>query len=119
MRTIGFFRILLALTAAGTLVLSLIPNTPKPPLDVPLLDKVEHALAYAVLTFLSVGSFRGRRRVVVIRSILICSAYGGLIEVLQGFTGRTVELADFFFDILGAGVGGVLGSLIHTHPSSP
>ncbi len=119
MRTLGFFRILLAVTAAGTLVLSLIPNTPQPPLDFPLLDKVEHAAAYAVLTFLSVGSFRGRSRVTVLRSILICSAYGGLIEILQGFTGRTVESADFFFDFLGAAVGGILGSLIHTDPSSP
>lgn len=102
------FRLFLTASAAGITLLSLLPDTPDIPVAVPFLDKIEHALAYAVLAFFAVGSFRGRRSRVIFWSILACSAYGGLIEIMQIYTGRNAEAADFLFDGFGALSGGLL-----------
>lgn len=102
--------VILILFATGILVLSLLPDVP---VNVQLfmgLDKVQHWLAYSVLGFLvllTINSRGGSLPVYYAICVFSCTMYGGLIEVLQGFTGRTPETADFFVNMFGAASGGV------------
>lgn len=65
-------------------------------------DKVNHALAFAVLAMLGCGSYPERRAPVLLGLL----AYGGLIELLQSFTGyRTAETLDVVADAVGLLVG--------------
>ena len=86
-------------------VMSLIPSPPPGPLLFPGLDKIEHGCAYAGLAFLRYfcRPVRERRR-----SLLIIAALfllGGGIEIVQGYTGRSPELADLAADFIGSLVG--------------
>ena len=101
---------LLILIASGILVLSLLPETPINIKFLMGLDKVQHWLAYAVLGFLVLLTINGRGGSLPLYyaiCVFSCTIYGGLIEVLQGFTGRTPETADFFVNMFGAAAGGV------------
>ncbi|MBN1685325.1 MAG: hypothetical protein JW852_01665, partial [Spirochaetales bacterium] len=40
--------------------------------------------------------------------VFSCTMYGGLIEVLQRYTGRTPDTVDFFVNMFGAATGGVI-----------
>lgn len=80
--------------------------TPNPPegLDTGW-DKLNHLLAFAALAFAAVMSFPvpGGTRLLMLFALL---AFGGSIEVLQGFVpGRTSEWKDLFADFAGI-VGG-------------
>jgi VanZ family protein len=100
----------LILFAAGILVLSLLPE---PPINIKFLmglDKVQHWLAYTALGFLVLLTINGRGGSLPLYfaiCVFSCTMYGGLIEVLQGFTGRTPETADFFVNMFGSAAGGV------------
>jgi len=63
-------------------------------------DKVLHALAFFVLSFLlnrSSSSIENR-----IRNMIALLAFGILIEILQSFTGyRTVSIGDVLADLIG------------------
>ena len=102
--------ILLIILATAILTLSLLPEIP---LDVKRfmgMDKVQHWIAYTGLGFLVLLTIRGGKRPLVFYfalSVFSCTMYGGMIEVLQGFTGRTPETADFFVNMFGAAAGGV------------
>jgi VanZ family protein len=102
--------VLLVLLASAILVLSLLPEVP---IDVEFLmglDKVQHWLAYAMLGFLVLITINKRGRSLLLFygiSVFSCTMYGGLIEVLQRFTGRTPETVDFFVNMFGAAVGGI------------
>jgi VanZ family protein len=103
--------ILLVILAAGILVLSLLPETPLSVTFLMGLDKVQHWLAYTCLGFLVLLTIQGRKGVLLLYfglSVFACTMYGGLIEVLQGFTGRNPDMADFFVNMFGAASGGVL-----------
>ena len=101
---------LLVLFAAAIIVLSLLPEVP---INVKFflgLDKVQHWLAYTVLGFLVLLTISGRGGSLALYyavCVFACTMYGGLIEVLQGFTGRTPDTVDFFVNMFGAAVGGV------------
>ena len=101
---------LLISVALAIMVLSLIPD--------PLLtfewmsgaDKVQHWIAYTLLGFivyLTIQSIHGRRILYIALSIFACTMYGGLIEVLQSFTGRNPDPIDFFVNMFGATVGSI------------
>ena len=102
---------LLVLLTTGILVLSLLP---KPPMSKSIfagMDKVQHWLAYATLGFLMYLTLLrpGSSRLLgFAATVLVCTLYGGLIEVLQGLTGRNSELADFFVNMFGAASGGIM-----------
>jgi VanZ family protein len=86
-------------------VLSLIPSHDLP--DVHMSDKVEHTLAYVALGFWF-GCVVVRRDLIWLGLVLV--AFGGLIELLQGWMelGRQADIKDLWADVLGVAVGLVL-----------
>jgi VanZ family protein len=106
------FRIaLLVLLALGILVLSLLPEVPVDGKFLLGLDKVQHWLAYATLGCLVLLTIRrkgGSLLLYYALSVFSCTMYGGLIEVLQGFTGRTPDTIDFFVNMFGSASGSVI-----------
>ncbi|WP_413658808.1 VanZ family protein [Maricaulis sp. D1M11] len=76
-------------------------------------DKVEHFLAFLVLTVLI--RLGWPRRSLILLSIIVLS-YGALIELVQGmdWVGRTSSVADFIAD--GAGVAAGLALIIALFP---
>jgi VanZ family protein len=80
-------------------------------------DIVLHFAAYLILGFLGVQSLIIRRITVrnFILIIIILSAalvaYGGLIEVMQQYTGRNTNLSDLAADFAGSLTGIVSGLL--------
>ncbi|MBN1698205.1 MAG: VanZ family protein [Spirochaetales bacterium] len=94
--------------AVFILVFSLIPKIIINPPGIDWFDKLLHTSVYTVLGVLSFLSFIGERRSVIQKAVLLVillSLYGGIIEVLQSFTGRTPDIFDFFSDSIGASVG--------------
>ncbi len=101
---------LLVLLAAGILVLSLLPEVPFDFKSLLGEDKVQHWLAYAVLGFLVLLTINRQGRSLLLYyaiSVISCTIYGGLIEALQNFTGRTPDPVDFLVNMFGAAVGAV------------
>ncbi len=98
------------------MLLSLLPD-PLFSLDwVSGMDKVQHWIAYATLgavVFLAIRTPGSKRLLFFVVSVFSCTLYGGLIEILQSFTGRTPDVVDFFVNMFGAAVGSVvaLGSV--------
>ena len=105
--SLGISRILTALVVAAILVASLIPIESPP--GGPYTDKIQHLAAYMLLGFLLFLATGKKGPAVVLASIGLCTAYGGLIEILQPLFGRSRELADWIVDFAGASVGTFLG----------
>ena len=72
--------------------------------EVHLSDKVEHAIAYAVLSACTCF-WLGRRR--LIAGILVTVGYGALLEIVQALsgTGRTASFLDGGANLIGACLG--------------
>lgn len=99
-------RWLFAMTAVIVMVLSLAPLDP----DAPSLgwDKANHMAAFALLAVLGCHAYPSRTGI-VLAGLLV---YGGLIEVLQSFTGyRRAEWADLLADALGLPLGWAVARL--------
>ena len=64
-----------------------------------LSDKGAHGLAFYGLAVAAIFAFP---RVPRWSIILVCSFSGGLVEILQGMTGRDAELLDWIADSIGA-----------------
>ena len=76
------------------------------PSEIALSDKLLHGIAYAVL---GVVAALAQRRPRVILTVLLLTAFGLLMEVLQDRTTyRTFDLADLYADALGAAIGVVV-----------
>lgn len=75
--------------------------------DVPGSDKVYHVLACAALAF-PLPFARPRFMIPVALAVAV---YGGLIELIQPYVGRSGEWADLFADAVGAIIGAGLGAL--------
>jgi VanZ family protein len=108
------WRILAAVVAVGILVLSLLPKPPEIPVGIRFSDKIAHFVAYLVLGFLVLTSISGRKgnpsalfAVLIVAGL--CVFYGGLIEILQTFTGRQPEFLDLTADLIGAIFGALVG----------
>ena len=103
MRTARLRRLLrIAFYAAAALVaaLSLAPAATLPATSIG--DKMEHAIAYAVLGLLGAASSVRD----AMRTILGLAAFGLIIEGLQTFSpGRSPDLLDAVADAIGAGLG--------------
>jgi VanZ family protein len=111
---VRFWRILAIVVAAGIAVLSLIPKPPEIPIGFHFADKIAHYIAYVVLSFLVFASVsEGKRIGASLTTVLVvaasCVIFGGLIEILQMFTGRRPELWDLVADLIGAVSGALLG----------
>ncbi len=82
-------------------------------LNIPHLDKAIHLFLFFVFAFLLVRGFTLQNRIMLLKkhfllfSLSIGISYGGLTEILQYaiFTGRTSDVLDFIFDIIGCCVG--------------
>ena len=90
----------LAILVTITIVcLSLIKVGPQP-ISFKFLDKIEHAIAYSVLSFLWIVAFRKSKRKII--PILGCISLGILLEFLQAQTGyRTFEVNDMLANTFG------------------
>jgi VanZ family protein len=89
----------------------LIPNPPELVSGLSFVDKIEHFLAFFILNLLFIIWLNGgefRRFTVLALSAVILAIYGALMELLQHFTGRTAEFADFIADLAGIVAGGLL-----------
>ncbi len=89
------------------LVLTLLPHGQTP--NTLGVDKLHHLLAFGALT-LPIGLLR--------RSLLwvaaLCSAIlGGLIEIIQPYTGRSGDLHDFLADLMGIGLAVLIILIYH------
>lgn len=90
------WRLALAIALGVVTALSLLPLGP----DAPTTgwDKTNHLLAFAVLAILAGLAWPAR----IGAAMTALLAYGGLIELLQSFTGyRSAEWADWLADALG------------------
>lgn len=102
-RRVVLARILTAAAAAGILAASLLPQPPR--IDRPGSDKIAHLAAYGVLAFAACAAAGRRRLRAALLVIALCTAYGGLIELVQPLVGRARELADLAADFGGASLG--------------
>jgi len=107
-RIILVIKVLFVGAFLGVTILSVLPT---PQVDGLESDKLNHLIAYAVLTLLLVLSLPGDRRLprgfwVALLSLLL---YGALIEVVQHYIGRQFDLMDMVANaagmLLGAGAG--------------
>lgn len=100
--------------AAGWLLIfliayiSLIPSPPAP-MRFPHADKLEHLIAYTLLMGWFCQIYSARRQRVYLA--LACIAYGGIIELLQGWSGyRSADWLDLLADSLGVALGWTLNT---------
>lgn len=95
---------------------SSIPQEGMPKIDIPGIDKLFHFAEYFVLGAILVRAFAGsfdkaNFKVICLLSILTASIYGGLDEFHQRFVpGRSPEIFDIFFDIMGSLSGALLSA---------
>jgi VanZ family protein len=85
--------------------------TPSPPhFETHVWDKLLHFTAYFGLAGLTALSIRRRR--VVLWAVLALIAFGGILEIVQGLTGRDAEWLDEAANTLGAILGALAGRMI-------
>ena len=106
-------RVVTAAVAVAIIVLSLLP-LPQPQLPgITFTDKILHALAYLLLSFLLFASqLPGPRPRLVLASVLGSLLLGGLLELIQPLALRRRELLDLAADLAGAGAGAVLALVL-------
>ena len=101
------FNIKLLITAilftAAVLVFTHLPQETIPsPLQKDGVDKLEHVLAYGVITFLFLTSFRTSPTILsALLLFLAVSVIGAFDELTQPFVSRTASIADLVADIVG------------------
>jgi len=95
-----------AMTILLGIVIAVLTLAPVSSRDVPGSDKLHHVLGFAALAF-PLPFARPRLAIPVVLGVI---AYGGMIELIQPYFGRSAEWGDFLADILGAALGGVLGA---------
>jgi VanZ family protein len=96
--------------------------TPQPPgMETAIWDKALHFTAYFGLAGLATVALDARKQ--ALWAVLSLAILGGVLEILQGFTGRDPSLYDEVANILGAGSGGCCGwlamSLLQSKPLVP
>jgi VanZ family protein len=105
-------RILLAVLSLLVLVLSLIPRPESVFGRLGAYDKVEHFTAYAVLGFFALRAAGRKGPLSFLAVVTCCTAFGGIIEIIQPLVGRSRELGDFLVDVAGAAMGVVVAALV-------
>lgn len=93
-------------TAVGvTAWFTLTPQPPPPPDQLSHFDKVQHFAAFGLMTVIGMAAFPKRRTVWLVLGL---TAYGGLIEIVQGYVGRDRNFGDFLADAGGVALGWLL-----------
>jgi VanZ family protein len=103
------FLVIVLLVVLG---LSLTPHPESVLGKLSLYDKAGHFAAYIVLSFFAVRSIGCRGALPFVLAITACTALGGLIEVIQPFVERRMELGDFLVDPAGSVTGATLSFLM-------
>ena len=96
--------------------LSLSSHPPVPDVDLPFRDKIEHALAYAVMVWLvawTLGDKKGLTAGGFGWGVVVAVLCGGALEILQATltSVRMAEWGDLLADVLGALIAWGLGLL--------
>lgn len=104
--------VFLAIVLLAVLGLSLSPRPEVVLGRLSLYDKAGHFAAYLVLGFLAFRAIDRRGALPLIIVIASCAALGGLIEIVQPFVGRRMELGDFLVDLGGAAIGAVVAAAV-------
>lgn len=99
--------ITLLVTAVLTVAMLWPINQPPPGPD--WADKIVHLIAFAALAF----PLARTGRFGLIPVFIGASAFGGIIEVLQPYFGRSADMQDWIVDTLGVGLGIVTAPLYH------
>ena len=116
MQTRFVFKILAAVVAVAILILSLIPKPPPMPVQALSADKIGHFIAYVILSLLLfLATAANLRLKIMVLITLSCSFYGGIIEILQSLAGRTPEVADLVFDVIGSICGTIIAIIVFKH----
>jgi VanZ family protein len=107
-RLARFARIALVVAAIGAFTLAILPTAPGPE---NMNDKVNHAFAFFVLSGLA---YAGWPRAGAVRIFVLLTAFGGLIEIVQGLDliGRDADIYDLFADMVGIVIGLVTARLV-------
>lgn len=98
------------LLAVSIAWLTLTPDPPTPDLNIPLADKLYHAMAFAALILPTALLYARSLKWILPLALL----FGGAIELVQHYTGREPEVADFLADVAGLGMGTVMGLALRT-----
>jgi VanZ family protein len=93
------------------LIASTISGNNIPKLDQTLFDKILHAIAYAILGFLLVNSFKKEKISTLLFIIIIGTIYGGLNEIWQLYIANRYAS---FYDGIANAVGMIIGTIL-TH----
>lgn len=103
--------IALGLTVILVAVISVLTLTPIPaPQGLGWSDKTYHLFAFMALT-IPIATLRPKW---LIFAILAFAMFGGAIEIIQPFVGRSRDFADWIFDLYGVVIGGVIGLLLNS-----
>lgn len=104
----GLLRLLFWAAAAFTFVMAVLPDPPKLP-GAPS-DKVQHAVAFAVLGLLAVWAYPG---VSPLWLVVLLSLFGALIELVHLVPGlrRDSDIMDWVVDTLACGLAVAAASL--------
>lgn len=95
------------LWSLAILIMCVMPagNLPETNITIPYFDKIVHLGIFGILSFILVSIlkeiFNYKKSIVI--TIIICSIYGYVIELLQKYvsSGRSYEILDVLFDIIG------------------
>ena len=103
---------------AAALFAFVMATLPQPMIELSSSDKVQHMVAFLVLTLLGSAAFRGVSR---IRLMLAMIAFGGVIELAQMApqVHRDAEWSDWLADILAVLLGLAVAHLIERWAAAP
>lgn len=116
----GVARVAFAIGLVAVIVLSLLPSNTLPSLD--LWDKIEHAVAYALLAATGCVGFGLMARRMQFAVLVGLTAMGGLIELGQPLSGRTASIEDMLANVIGIALGWLMArsvSLVLRRRPSP
>lgn len=109
-------RILFWMTFIALTFLFLVPQHYLAPKFFDWWDKLQHSLAFGVLTTLGLLGY-GFSQSQLIRVVLALAVYGALIEVLQALSGwRYGEFSDWLADLLGVVIAWGIFLYLQKHP---
>jgi len=97
----------LTLTMTTLLTLAMLWPIKHPPLAPDGTDKLVHLITFAALAF----PLARTARFGFVLVFICASAFGGFIEVLQPFFGRSADIHDWVADIVGVALGVAMGLL--------
>jgi len=100
-----FPRIAVSATIVLAIIIAYLALTPVPNFTLGKGDKVNHIAAFAALIFVTTSLYPVALKWILPSAIL----FGGMIEIVQPYFGRTRDIEDFFADLVGLAIGMLIG----------